>query len=120
MKVMAARMAEHADDIGTAMYLWKAVYDSTTDRDVRNTAVKHLESLRADAEIAELEKRVRAYREKSGAPPARWLDLVRAGLLAGIPQDPSGAAYKLMPDGTVQVEDLTKFPYLGQGRERKF
>jgi hypothetical protein len=31
MKVMAARMAEHADDPATAAYLWKTIYEPTKD-----------------------------------------------------------------------------------------
>jgi hypothetical protein len=98
------------------MYLWKAVYDITPDRTVKETAMKHLASLQATLDMAELGRRVRFYREKTGAFPGGWPDLVRAGLLASVPVDPNGVPYKLMPDGTVQVEDPGKFPYLEQGR----
>ena len=59
MKVMAARMAEHGDDRSTAVYLWKAVYDTSIDPQVKETAVQHLTSLRVEADIEELEKRVK-------------------------------------------------------------
>ena len=45
-------------------------------------------------------------------PSRRWSDLVRAGLLRGLPQDPNGAVYNSCLDGTVQVQDPTKFIYL--------
>jgi len=112
MKVMAARMAEKADDPNTAGYLWRAIYETTTDKDIKQTAVKHLVSLRAQADIEELERRTQAYEQKFGKPPETWSDLIRAGLLRGVPQDPNGAPYKLRLDGTVQVEDAQKFPYL--------
>jgi len=116
MKVMAARMAERSDDISTAMYLWKAVYEVTADPTVKETAMKHLASLQATLDMAELARRVQFYREKAGALPTSWTDLVRVGLLRGVPLDPNGAAYKLMPDGTIQVEDPRKFPFLSPGR----
>jgi hypothetical protein len=112
MKVMAARMAEHAEDPSTAAYLWKTIYDTTKDKEIKNTAEKHLLSLRVELELNELERRTQAYYERRGVYPEEWSDLVRAGLLRGVPTDPNGAPYKLRLDGTVQVEDPKQFPYL--------
>ena len=112
MKVMAARMAEHADDTATAYTLWKTIYDNTYDKDIKFTAAKHLLSLRVDAELTELEKRTQTYYERHGAYPEQWSDLVRDGLLPGIPADPNGAPYQLRLDGTVRVQDPKQFPYL--------
>jgi tetratricopeptide (TPR) repeat protein len=114
MKVMAARMAEHGDDRSTAIYLWKAVYDTSIDPQVKDTAIQHLASLRAEADIEQLEQQVKIYRERTGVFPSRWLDMVRAGLLPGLPQDPNGAEYKLLPDGTVDVEDPAKYRFLNR------
>jgi tetratricopeptide (TPR) repeat protein len=116
MKILAARMAEHSENPGTAIALWQAVYDTNHDKMVRESAAQHILSLQAEVQIQELERRVQAYRDRTHALPYRWSDLVRAGLLPGIPLDSSGAAFKLMPDGTVQVEDPKKFPFLGEGR----
>ena len=113
MKVMAARMAEHGDDRSTAVYLWKAVYDTSIDPQVKDTAIQHLTSLRAEADIEQLEERVKIYRERTGVLPSRWLDMVRAGVLPGLPQDPNGAEYRLLPDGTVDVQDRSKYRFLG-------
>jgi hypothetical protein len=112
MKVMAARMAEHGDDRSTAVYLWKAVYDTSIDPQVKDTAVQHLTSLRAEADIEQLEQRVKIYRERTGMLPSRWLDMVRAGVLPGLPQDPKGAEYRLLPNGTVDVQDPSKYRFL--------
>ncbi|MFI5106590.1 MAG: tetratricopeptide repeat protein, partial [Terriglobales bacterium] len=119
MKVMAARMAEHAEDTSTAMLLWRGIYENSSDKMIRETALKHLLSLQAESDIEQLGRRVQAYRDRTGSLPANWLDMVRAGLLPGIPQDPAGHLYKLQPDGAVGVEDPKQFPYLGQGRTAK-
>lgn len=116
MKVMAARMAEHGDDRSTAVYLWKAVYDTSSDPVVKETAIQHLTSLRAEADIEQLEQRVKIYREKTGVLPGRWLDMVRAGVLPGLPQDPKGLEYKLLPDGTVDVQDPSKYRFIDRSR----
>jgi tetratricopeptide (TPR) repeat protein len=114
MKVMAARMAERGDDPATALELWKAVYENNKDTNIRDTALKHIVSLQADADVEELSRRVDTYRQRTGSMPSDWKDLIRAGLLQGIPRDPTGAPYKLMPDGVIGVEDPTKLPFLGE------
>lgn len=119
MKVMAAKMAENANDITTALDLWHAVYDTTREPTTRDTALKHIASLQAEAAIAELTRRVNYYREKTGMQASSWSDLIRAGLLRGVPVDPSGAPYELLPDGTVKVRDATKFPFLGEFQRRQ-
>lgn len=116
MKVMAARMAEHANDIGTALAIWKVVYESNIDKTIRETALSHILSLQADAQMEELERRIQAYRAKTGRLPVNWGEMVRSGFFPGIPQDPAGYVYKLLPDGTVGVEKPDEFPFLGQGR----
>ncbi len=118
MKVMAARMAEHGDDRSTAVYLWRAVYDTSIDPQVKDTAIQHLTSLRAEADIEQLEQRVKIYRERTGMLPSRWLDMVRAGVLPGLPQDPNGAEYKLLPDGRVDVQDPAKFRFLDRSHNK--
>jgi tetratricopeptide (TPR) repeat protein len=116
MRVMAARMAEHADDPGTAMALWKMVYENNTEKMIRETAMSHILSLEADAQIEALEARVNGYRAKMGRLPVKWQEMVQSGFLEGIPLDPAGYPYKLMPDGSVEVEKPSEFPFLGQGR----
>jgi tetratricopeptide (TPR) repeat protein len=118
MKVMAARMAEHGDDRSTAVYLWKAVYDTSIDPQVKETAIQHLTSLRAEADIEQLEQRVKIYRERTGMLPSRWLDMVRAGVLPGLPQDPNGSEYKLLPNGTVDVQDPSKYRFLDRSHNK--
>jgi len=114
MKVMAARMAEHSKDTNTAAALWEAVLQTSSDHNVQKAAKLHLDSLRADVDINELERRIQIYRKRKGALPADWDVLEKAGLLNGIPLDPNREPYRLMPDGKVEVQDANKYPYLGE------
>jgi hypothetical protein len=117
MKALAARMAERANDAGTAIALWQGLYEMTKQESVRDTALKHIASLQVDAAIDELQQRVESYRKQTGSLPANWSDLVRRNLLRGIPLDPTGAPFVLMPDGSVQVRDPQAFPFLGELRQ---
>jgi len=114
MKVMAARMAERGGDISTAIALWRHILDSNTDKTIRETAAMHLDSLHADADMEALERVVQIYFARTGSLPREWSDLIRMGILRGVPLDPTGVPYKLKPDGTVTVQDLSKFKFLGE------
>jgi tetratricopeptide (TPR) repeat protein len=116
MKVMAARMAEKGKNIETAVTLWQTIYNSTNDKELKKTAIQHLDSLRADADLDELQHRVQVYRERTGSEPSQWADLIRAGLVPGIPVDPTGMPYKLGSGGRVTVQDPANFKFLGEFR----
>jgi tetratricopeptide (TPR) repeat protein len=119
MRVMAARMAEKGNTTAVALELWNAIYQTSKDPMVRDTALKHIVSLQAATDVEELSRRVEAYRQNTGALPSTWGDLVRAGLLRAVPRDPTGSPYRLMPDGTVGVEEPDKFPFLAERTQPK-
>lgn len=114
MKVMAARMAEHSKNVSTAAALWETVYQSSTDQSVKNAARSHLDSIKADIDISELEKRVNFFRQQTGRFPASWAEMEHARLVRGVPMDPNGEPYRLRSDGKVEVTDANKYPYLGE------
>lgn len=116
MKVMAATMAQHAGERSTALAIWSRLYESTQDPGIRQNAVQHLRALGAEMQMDQLEERIRLFREKTGRLPASWVDLMHAKLLSGVPLDPTGKPYKLMPDGRVEVQDPGAFPYLNRDR----
>ena len=115
MKVMAATMAQHAGEPATAMEIWKRLYETAQDGMIRENALQHMAALRVDQDIPELERRVATYRQTTGHSPSSWYELIRAGIVPGIPQDPTGKPYKLMPDGTVQVENPDALPFITEG-----
>ncbi len=114
MKVMAARMAERSKDIETSILLWQGIYETVADKDVRNAARTHLDSLLADRAITQLEQQVQVYRQRTGTPPAGWGDLIRARLIPGFPLAAKGEPYQLKANGKVDVADPTQYRYLGE------
>lgn len=115
MKGMAARMAEKANDPNTAIYLWSRIYESVEDKMVRENALQHIAAAHVDLDIAELDRRIELFQQRKGHLPERWQDLVREGLLQGIPLDPTNRPYNLMANGTVEVEDPESFPFITRG-----
>jgi tetratricopeptide (TPR) repeat protein len=114
MRVMAARMAERGNATPVALELWSAIYQTSKDPMLRDTAIQHIVSLQATADIEELSRIVAAYRQRTGTFPSGWQDLIRAQLLRGVPRDPTGTTYRLIPGGAVWVEDPAKFPFLAE------
>jgi tetratricopeptide (TPR) repeat protein len=115
LKIMAAKMAQHAGDRETARMLWITTYESTNDEQIKYNATAHLQALQVEEQVLVLEKLVQQYREKRGHLPESFTDLVLAGILRGIPLDPIGQPYKLMADGRVEVHRPDDIPFLTLG-----
>ena len=115
MPIMAAKMAEHAGNIQTARLMWTTTLQITRDPMVKSNAVAHLNALQVDEDVTTLERLVSHYREKTGHLPQSFSDLETANLLRGVPTDPVGHTYKLVPDGRVEVRVPDDLPFIEKG-----
>jgi len=115
LKIMAGQMAEHAGDLQMARMMWSAAYQTTADKTVRANAAAHLRALQVDEDVPLLESVVAKYRERMGRSPASFRDLIAAGMLRGIPLDPLGNPYRLLPDGRVEVVSPDYLPFIQKG-----
>lgn len=115
LKVMAARTLAHGGDYETSQMLWRALYESAKDPQIKTNALKHLIALRADEEVTELEQAVQLYRQRTGHAPSSFADLIQAGILVRIPVDPKGDPYEMLPDGSIQIHDYLQLPYIHKG-----
>jgi len=115
LRVLAAQMAQHAGEIQTSRMLWQVAYETTQDDQIRKNAVAHLRALKVDEDITELEKLVAAYRERTGVLPSSFSVLIGAGMLRGVPADPDGKPYKLLPDGRIELRNPEDFPFVEKG-----
>jgi hypothetical protein len=95
--------------------MWQTTYSTTDDPGIKANAQHHLEALEVDETVPKLEALVKQFRDKTGQQPASFLPLVQAGWLHGIPLDPLGHAYKLFPDGHVEVQDPESWSFLRRG-----
>jgi hypothetical protein len=103
MKIMAARIAAEGESYTTSLFLWKDIYDSTADPQVKANALRHLELLQVKEDCQRLDALADEYAKRYGKRPARVSDLVQAGLIRGIPRDPKGFAYVLGQDGKAEL-----------------
>ncbi len=103
MKIMAARIAAEGESYATSLFLWKDIYGSTADPQVKANALRHLELLQVKEDCKQLDAFANEYVKRYGKRPARMSDLVQAGLIRGIPRDPKGFAYVLGQDGKAEL-----------------
>jgi tetratricopeptide (TPR) repeat protein len=115
LKVLAAQAAQHGGESETAQLLWTAIYETTPDKEIRSTAAWHLRALQVDETVTQLNQLVETYRQRHGYLPASFVDMVRAGLLPGIPVDPDGHEYRLESNGRVVLQNPENFPFVEKG-----
>lgn len=115
MPILAARMAQHAGEFDTARMLWYTTYQNTKEEPIRQNAMAHLQALRVDEDVTNLEAVVAKYQRQTGKPPTSMQDLNHAGFFHGTPVDPTGRPYKLMRDGRIEVDEPDRFPFITKG-----
>ncbi|HKV60992.1 MAG TPA: hypothetical protein VJO16_03700 [Candidatus Acidoferrum sp.] len=99
MKVMAAKVAAEGESLETSVFLWKDIYNSTSDPSVKKNALLHLQLLKVKEDCRQLDLLADEYAKRFGKRPAKMSEMVQAGLLRGIPGDPLGFAYVLGEGG---------------------
>jgi hypothetical protein len=99
MKIMAAKIAAEGESLATSIFLWNEVYQTTKDPQVKENAMSHLQLLRAEEDCKQLDALADEFQKRTGRRPARVGELVQAGLLPRLPEDPMGFPYVFGPDG---------------------
>lgn len=115
MQLMAGNMAQHAGEYQMARLLWTATYESTSDKTIRANARAHLRAIQVDQDVIALGRIIAQYGNKTGQLPRNFSDLISDGRLRGVPVDPLGHPYKLLPDGRIEVQDPDKLPFIQKG-----
>lgn len=107
----ASVLAEGGDQVA-ARVLWTQLAQSAEQEWLRRTARTRLQQLDAEAVIDQLQPVVNSFYDKANRFPTGWEEVIRAGLVRGIPLDPTGIPYTLDPvSGAIDVaKDSTLFP----------
>ncbi len=103
MKVMAAKIAEEGESLETSYFLWKQVYDTATDPQIKKNAETHLKLVSAQMAMREINRLAAVYETRTGKQATHLSELVEAGLLKRIPLDPQGYPYVLGKDGKAEL-----------------
>lgn len=93
MKTTAAAIAAKGGGFETSRTLWSQIYREAENESIRRSAFEHLRALRAQEDIRHLDGLLANYQVREGHSPEALSDLVQAGMLQGIPVDPSRAPY---------------------------
>ena len=94
---LATRMAAEAGNPDTALAFLEARLRETQDPEMREVLANRMKEVIIERDLRILESAVEDYRTQHQAPPATLTDLVAAGALPNLPQEPFGGDYRLEP-----------------------
>jgi hypothetical protein len=101
LRSLAATTLAEGGDRQSSRTMWQAIRQSAEIDWLRNEADRRLVQLRALDEIDVIQPVVNRYAARTSQPVLGWKPLIDAGLLRGIPIDPTGVPYELDQAGRV-------------------
>jgi tetratricopeptide (TPR) repeat protein len=105
MAGLAAVTLAQGGNRASSRVLWQEMLRNAEAEWIAAQARFRLAQLDALDQIEALERVVTTYTQRTGAPPRDWTDVIRAGLLRGIPVDPERHPYLLAPQrGRVELD----------------
>jgi hypothetical protein len=104
---LAARMAVEANNPNAALEFLQRIYLQAEDEEVKEGLAKRIREVAAERDLRALEKAIKSHHERMGKFPETLDDLVKSGILPGIPPEPFGGHYEYSPaDGSVKSSGL--------------
>ena len=103
MKVMAAKVSAEGESFDTSDFLWKDIYESTSDPAVKKSARLHRQLLWVKEDCRQIDLLADEYQKRFGRRPTHMSEMVQAGLVRGIPGDPQGFAYTFGEGGKAEL-----------------
>jgi hypothetical protein len=97
MTPLAAVTLAQGGNRASSRTLWTEIARNADADWLQRQAAVRLAQLDAMDGIDLIERVVQQYRERTGALPASWNDLIRARLLRAVPADPTGTPFQLDP-----------------------
>ena len=94
---LATRLAAEAGSPGTALAFLEARLRETQDSEMREVLANRMKEVIIERDLFILERAVEAYRTQRRTLPATLTDLVTAGAISSLPQEPFGGDYRLDP-----------------------
>jgi hypothetical protein len=105
---LASRMLSEAREPEVALALLAPIVRQESDPARRAVLERRIGEVTVERDVQALEKAVETYREKTGAVPESLPDLVRAGILEGIPPEPNGGRYVIDREGKVRSDRVAQ------------
>jgi tetratricopeptide (TPR) repeat protein len=92
---LATRMYAEAGNPDVALEFLEALWKENPDVVIREQLATRAKEVIIERDVRSLERAARQYRDKHGRYPARLSDLLAAGQLMAIPEEPFGGTYVL-------------------------
>ena len=105
---LASRMLSEAREPEAALRLLEPIVLQESDPARRAVLERRIREVTVERDLQGLERAVDTYREKTGAVPESLPDLVREGILEGIPQEPNGGRYVIDRGGKVRSDRVAQ------------
>lgn len=105
---LASRMLSEAREPEVALALLAPIFRQESDPARRTVLERRIREVTVERDLQALERAVETYREKTGAVPESLPDLVREGILEGIPPEPNGGRYVIDRGGKVRSDRVAQ------------
>jgi hypothetical protein len=105
---LASRMLSEAREPEVALALLAPIVRQESDPARRAVLERRIREVTVERDLQALERAVEIYQVKMGAVPRALSDLVRAGILSGIPEEPNGGRYLMEPGGKVRSDRVSR------------
>lgn len=99
---LSARMLVEAKAPETALSFLQEMIAKETDPQRRDVLIRRAIEVAVERDIQRIERAAEEYRVARGKAPGSLDDLVTAGLLRAVPEEPNGGRYYLSDDGQVR------------------
>ena len=103
MKVMAAKISAEGESLETSYFLWRDVYQTAKEPQIKKNAALHLRLVKVDLDLRELNRLADEYERRTGRRATKMSELVQARLLSQMPGDPDGFPYVLGEGGKAEL-----------------
>lgn len=80
-------------DLKTSLALWMDLYNSTQNPEEKEIAAIYIQSIKMQMDIEFLSQKIQEFTQELGYPPSKISDLLNAGLIKELPEEPHGERY---------------------------
>jgi hypothetical protein len=105
---LASRMLAEAREPEVALALLAPIVRQESDPARRAVLERRIREVTVERDLKTLERAVEKYREKTGTVPENLPDLVREGIVEGIPPEPNGGSYFIDRGGKVRSDRVAE------------
>lgn len=106
LPLLASRLYVQAQDPAYALDFLIRMYDNTKDEKIKALMAVRIKMLRAQVTADALQKVVDAFKSMARRSPRNLDELVAAGMIDHVPEEPDGGRFYLDPDGKVTSSTL--------------